>query len=89
MQDPLSGGNFRFLQRQMPQKPQYKEMDGIEQVKEVFHGKSQFPIVEVDGDKRQAGGRFPQKADASGGCHQKAVGRKIYRTTIRITPRQS
>ena len=36
----------------------------VEQVEEVFEGDSPFPVVQVDRDEGQAGGGFPQEAQA-------------------------
>ena len=47
----------------------------VEQVEEVFEGDSPFPVVQVDRDEGQAGGGFPQEAQAGNHC---------FRTCLRL-----
>lgn len=42
----------------------HQEVYRVEQVEEVFEGDSPFPVVQVDRDEGQAGGGFPQEAQA-------------------------
>ena len=42
----------------------HQEVYRVEEVEEIFQGDASFPVVEVDRDEGEAGGGFPEEAQA-------------------------